>query len=354
MARRNPDRRAFSIIDVAPATAAVRRILILLVPTLLVGPVPAVARPVAIGIGEQQPSMFTNPLWQRLGIPHARYITAWDTLDRPRQRAELDAWMGAARAARARVTLSFQHSRPTGRARVPDSGEVPVSLLGLPPPLSRGPRLHRLERGEPPAFLSSRHPGRVAKLFDVAVRNCPGCRVIGGDVLDIAGMTAWVRAFMRRAQKRPLIWGLHNYVDVKHRRSTGTLALLAATRGRVWFTETGGWVLRRKYEEGKIAEEFRSSPRKAAGAAARVPPDMPEPSHPARVPLQLAGAEVRDDLGLRSHRSPRSAAPGVRRAAASRAAHGTPHVRCRGGAVLRGPGDIGRPRRSPNAQHHPA
>ena len=85
-------------------------------------------------------------------------------------------------------------------------------------------------------------------------------------MLDIAGMTAWVRAFMRRADARPRIWGLHNYVDVKHRRSTGTLALLAATRGRVWFTETGGWVLRRKYEEGKIMQEFRSSPRKAAGA----------------------------------------------------------------------------------------
>jgi len=39
---------------------------------LLAGAVPAVARTVAIGIGEQSPSMFTDPRWQRLGIPYAR------------------------------------------------------------------------------------------------------------------------------------------------------------------------------------------------------------------------------------------------------------------------------------------
>jgi hypothetical protein len=213
--------------------------------------------------------MFTNPLWLRLDIPHVRYLAAWDALSRRRQRAELDVWMGAARAADARVTLSFQHSHRARRdaREFPTAKAFRAAFLGF---RRRYPEVRDFivwNEANHPLSLSSRRPGRVAKLFDVAVRNCPRCRVVGADVLDIAGMTAWVRAFIRRAQERPRIWGLHNYVDVKHRRSVGTLALLAATRGRVWFTETGGWVLRRKYEEGEITQEFRSSPRRAAGAA---------------------------------------------------------------------------------------
>jgi hypothetical protein len=35
----------------------------------------------------------------------------------------------------------------------------------------------------------------VARFFDVVARNCFGCRVVGADVFDVSGMTAWVRAF---------------------------------------------------------------------------------------------------------------------------------------------------------------
>ena len=41
-----------------------------------------------------------------------------------------------------------------------------------------------------------------------------------------------------------MIWGLHNYVDANRLRTTGTKALLKATKGPVWFTETGGVVWR--------------------------------------------------------------------------------------------------------------
>jgi hypothetical protein len=238
----------------------------LLTLVLLTGPAAAPARTAAIGIGEQMPSMFSDPRWQRLGIPHARYLTAWDALDHRRQRAELDAWMAAARAADARVMLSFRHSRRARR----DAHEFPTKALFRSAFLDfrhRYPDVRDFivwNEANHPDSLSSQRPGRVAELFDVAVRACSGCRVVGADVLDIAGMTAWVRAFARHAEVRPRIWGLHNYVDVKNRRSAGTLALLAATRGKIWFTETGGWILRRKYEERRITQEFRSSPRKAA------------------------------------------------------------------------------------------
>ena len=42
-----------------------------------------------------------------------------------------------------------------------------------------------------------------------------------------------------------MIWGLHNYIDANRFRTRGTRALLKAVKGDVWFTETGGLVMRR-------------------------------------------------------------------------------------------------------------
>jgi hypothetical protein len=223
-------------------------------------------------MGEQQPSMFSDPLWQRLGLRHARYLAAWDALDHPRQRAELDAWMEAARASGTRVMLSFQHSRRSRRSarEFPSPAQFLRAFMGF---RDRYPEVDSWivwNEANHPRSLSAKRPGRIARLFDVVARNCAGCRLIGADVLDIAGMTSWVRAFERHARERPRIWGLHNYVDARRGTSVGTRALLAATRGEVWFTETGGWLLRRKYQRRRIVRELRTSPRAAADATRHV------------------------------------------------------------------------------------
>jgi hypothetical protein len=232
---------------------------------------PAAAR-VVIGMGEQQPSMFSDPHWIQLGMPDARYLTAWDTLEHRRQRERLDQWMAAADAVGARVAISFQHSRRERR-----------SALGFPKPRQfkkaflafreRYPEVRDWivwNEANHPRSLSAHRPGLVAGLFDIVARNCRRCRVVGADVLDITGMTQWVHAFRRKAEERPRIWGLHNYIDAQHGRSSGTRELLAATRGKVWFTETGGWILRRKYHRGRIVRVYRSTPRHAARATKHV------------------------------------------------------------------------------------
>jgi hypothetical protein len=233
---------------------------------------PAVARPVAIGMGEQEPGMFSDARWERLGLRHARYLVAWDALERKHQRAALDAWMAAARAAHTRVTLSFRHAHRSRRSRhaIPRPAEFRRAFLGF---RERYPQVRSWivwNEANHPRSRSANKPGRVARLFDVVARNCRGCRVVGADVLDISGMASWVRRFQRRARERPRIWGLHNYVDARHGTSIGTRTLLSITRGKVWFTETGGWVLRRAYRRRRIVREFRSSPRAAAAATRHV------------------------------------------------------------------------------------
>jgi hypothetical protein len=229
---------------------------------------PAQAAGPVIGIGEQKPGMFADARWQRLGLRDVRYVAPWDALRDPVQRERLDAWMAAAQRAGARVLLGFAHSLRSERlARtLPAPWRFEREFVRF---RERYPRVRDWlvwNEANHPLSLTARRPRRAARYFDAVARNCRGCRVVAADVLDVRGMAAWVSAFARHARHRPRIWGLHNYVDANGFGSAGTRALLARTRGKVWFTETGGLVMRREYERGRIVRESRHSLRHAARA----------------------------------------------------------------------------------------
>jgi hypothetical protein len=108
-----------------------------------------------------------------------------------------------------------------------------------------------------PLAMTGDRPRRAAKFFDAIARNCRACRVVAADVLDVPGMATWVRRFKRHAHHRPKIWGVHNYGDANQFTSHSTRELLRVTRrGKVWFTETGGLVLRREFEGERVTNEF--------------------------------------------------------------------------------------------------
>jgi len=83
-------------------------------------------------------------------------------------------------------------------------------------------------------------------------------------------MIPWLRAFKRHARETPRIWGLHNYIDARRYSDEGTRAFLRETRGAVWFTETGGWLLRRRYVAGEAVEEFRRTHREVVRSTRHV------------------------------------------------------------------------------------
>ena len=233
-------------------------------------PAQAAARPPAIGIGEQKAGMFDDARFQRLGVREVRYIAPWDVLRDPGERARLDAWMVAARAAGSRVVLGFQHSMRSARAArtLPTARQFARAFRGV---RDRYPDVRdwiAWNEANHPFSLTGDRPRRAAQYFDAIAWSCRGCRIVAADVLDVSGMTAWVRRFQRHAVHRPRIWGLHNYVDANRFGSSGTRALLRITRGKVWFTETGGLVLRREYAGTAVTREFRYSQRHAARATA--------------------------------------------------------------------------------------
>jgi hypothetical protein len=229
-----------------------RRALLLLA-VLAAAALPATARaanPIPkIGIGEQRPEMFANPYFKKLDIKYVRVITAWNALDVGWQRAQLDDYMARARAAGVQVLLGFGHARSEKRnvrRRVPGVKEFTRMFLRY---RKRYPYVkdwltwnEANHCGEPTCHKAE----RVARFYNNMRHHCFGCNVVGGDVLDTDTMVPWVKLFWRHARHDKMIWGLHNYVDANRFRTSGTRELLkVAKTGQVWFTETGGLVVRR-------------------------------------------------------------------------------------------------------------
>jgi hypothetical protein len=223
-------------------------------------------------MGEQKPAMFGDPLYQRLNLNHARYIAPWDALNDERQREKLDAWMEAARASNTRVLLGFERSLRSAKLAktLPTDLEFARAFKRF---RARYPEVRDWlvwNEANHPFSLTANRPRRAARYFGIVARNCRGCNVVAADVLDVSGMTAWVKRFQRYAPERPRIWGIHNYADANRLKSAGTRALLKITQGQLWFTETGGLVVRREYAGTTVTREFRYSQRHQARATKQI------------------------------------------------------------------------------------
>ena len=205
--------------------------------------VAAPASALTIGIADQKPDMFSDPRFQDSGIRFARRAVAWDALTSPGQTAALDEWMNAARAAHVDPLVSFTHSS-VDRRQLPTPERLLYEFRRLRaryPWVSDYASWNEANHcGEP----TCHRPALVAAYWRKLRRECPSCRILAAEVLDMPNMTSWVKAFRRAAKVEPRYWGMHNYVDANRLRTTGTRRLLKTVRGQVWFTETGGIVSR--------------------------------------------------------------------------------------------------------------
>jgi hypothetical protein len=215
-------------------------------------------RPI-IGIGDQQPDMFTSPRWKQLRLRDARYIAPWDVLEDPGQLGLLDAWLRAAGRAHARAVVGFAHSLRSKRLAetLPTWRQFQREFKRF---RKRYPTVRDFipwNEANNPGALTANRPYKAAQYYDVIVRNCRGCNVAAADLLDGRNMIPWLERFRRAAHYKPRIWGMHNYTDANRFSTRGTSALLANTRGQIWFTETGGVVLRRIYQGTRVIRTIR-------------------------------------------------------------------------------------------------
>lgn len=200
--------------------------------------------------------MFTDVRLQgQLIVRVVRRVAPWDAMNVGFERAEVDAWITAARAAGLRPLISFGHSRIEGQRR---SAPTPATFVAA----FRKFRVRYPDVTKFAVWMNQRlreplchKPQLAARYYDALRAACSSCTLLVAEVLDVPSMASWVRSFLKAVKHEPAVWGLHNYLDANRLRTKGTRTLLELVRGKVWFTETGGIVKRRTtLKEGGFPE----------------------------------------------------------------------------------------------------
>jgi hypothetical protein len=201
------------------------------------------ASALTVGIADNKADMFFDPRFASSGVTHARLSVGWDALSSAWQTQQIDTWLNAARTDHVEPLVSFGHSR-TDRRSLPTPERFLYEFRRF---RARYPWVKEYATwneanhcGEP----TCHRPALVAAYYRNLHRECPDCRILAAEVLDMPNMVSWVHAFRRAAHQEPRYWGLHNYIDANRARTTGTRRMLKAVKGQVWFTETGGIVRR--------------------------------------------------------------------------------------------------------------
>jgi hypothetical protein len=256
-------------ISMKAALAALASSLVLVAPASATAP-PAresatVVNGPIVGIGDQKPDMFLDTRFTDLGISHARINIGWDEMYFLPRADALKAWMAAAHDAGVSPLVTFGHSWQPGRRRIlPTVDQFVTAFVRfrlLYPWVRDFATWNEANHcGEP----TCHKPGLVADYYDALHAECPSCRILAAELLDLHNMPTWVRQFRKRLGYQPKYWGLHNYLDANRLRLRSTKTLLRITRGEVWLTETGGIVARRN--RNHITPKFEESARHAAVA----------------------------------------------------------------------------------------
>ena len=215
----------------------------------------AATRALAVGIGEQHPAMFADTRFRALGIRYARVSIGWNALTSRSQSRFLATWLRAARADGVHPLISFEHSWLPGRSRIlPSAAQFAAQFRALH---ARYPWVSDFAIWNEANYCGQptcRSPGLVAAYYRAARAACPSCNVLASELLDVPGMVAWVAAVRRALGHEPGIWGLHNYIGANRLSAASTRALLLATHGQIWFTETGGVVARHNHSSHDFPE----------------------------------------------------------------------------------------------------
>jgi hypothetical protein len=222
---------------------------------LLALALPAGSVALVLGIGDQQPYMFHDPRFQALGIRYARLSIGWNALQSRSQSKALSAWLDAARADRVQPLITFEESRIGARhKRLPTPAQLARQFQEL---RARYPWVTDFATWNEADYCGQptcHRPALVAAYYSAMRRACPGCDVLGAELLDEPNMVAWVRRFQGALHGEPPFWGLHNYIGANRLQIASTQALLKATHSQIWFTETGGLVARHNHSSHAFPE----------------------------------------------------------------------------------------------------
>jgi hypothetical protein len=216
---------------------------------------------VRVGIGDQSPTMFTNPNWQSLHLKLARYFIEWNAISNPAELAKADQYVAAARAAHVKVLMHISTDNiKSGTPKLPSLAAYTKDVGALikrykPAGVTDWGAWNEENHKTQP---TSKSPRRAAQFYGEMLKLCKGCsNIVALDVLDQRGVEAYVASFMKFAGANAAkikVVGIHNYSEVNRRVGDkikysnsypGTLRIIKAVqkvnkRAKFWYTETGG------------------------------------------------------------------------------------------------------------------
>jgi hypothetical protein len=241
--------------------------LVLLSACLLALAVPAAKASAApiVGISENQPSMFSDPLFTALGVKHARIVVGWDVMARGGyDLTRVTQYIQAAQASGVEPLVAFEHTRGDA-SKCNVKKNYRATICKLPSAKQYETALRAFFAAFPGVKViapwneanhftqpTSRDPKAAARFTDTAAKVCPSCTIVVADMLDQAddpsakkptfkNTEKYIKSFRKSLKTKRDICGLHNYSDVNRFRTTGTKALMKALGCKqYWLTETGG------------------------------------------------------------------------------------------------------------------
>lgn len=250
-----------------------RRLVLLVVPALCAFAVSATTAQASyvVGISDQLAKTFTNPKYAPLKMKVARYIAPYDVMSDPGQLQRFDEWIKAARGAKQKVLISFEHSRTPGKeATMPSISAYTKAIKAFKKaygsqiedvsPWNEVNVCQKNGRTEGQPVKICRNPKVAAAVLKAATKVFPRNKMVVLDFLDGSNPSqalSYIRKFKKAAKpSSKAIWGLHNYSDTNRYNDSKkrTKAILKAIgRGEIWLTETGGQVTFKKRSVAKGA-----------------------------------------------------------------------------------------------------
>src|SRR3954463_16232407 len=213
---------------------------------------------VRVGIGDQQISMFDQPLFQARKFKRVRYFVRWDVEQHAADLAAAKAYVQRARQDHIQVLLHLSSDDlRIKKAKLPSVAQYRTQIKRIvstfrPLGVRDFGAWNEVNHASQPTYKS---PTRAADFFVEAYRairpRCSFCNVVALDVLDQPGVERYMRSFYRHLSStyrgRARLVGIHNYGDVNRQRTTFTRNIIRQahdfnSRTRFWFTETGGLV----------------------------------------------------------------------------------------------------------------
>jgi hypothetical protein len=198
-----------------------------------------------VGISDQNASTFSDPLYAKAKLTVARYVLPYDVTSDPAQNAKFEGWLTAARAAKQKVLVSFEHSRRsrTLAGKLPSAKAYKKAITAFKKRYgskvsdisawNEVDRKYDAKRGEGQPTWNK--PAMAATYYGVARKVFKGKHIVALDILDQANVNpalSYIRKFRAAVRKQhipaPKIWGLHPYSDINRFSTSRTKKMLKA------------------------------------------------------------------------------------------------------------------------------